>query len=207
MRKIVVIGDIIMSQFLEERSKVQLNLVSAFNQVNKNNASIASPYTITLGDEFQAVYNNANQIFHDIFYILYRMHPIQIRFAISIGDIVTRINRITALGMDGPAFYNARILIEELKKEKYLFKINEGEIECIKIINNYFDLLSDNLKNWSKLRWGLLISIMEDKGFEKISKKLKITNRSIYKNIEAGNITSIINFSQNTSQLINNLMK
>jgi hypothetical protein len=81
--------------------------------VNGENMHLISPYTITLGDEFQAVLKNARHLFGDIITILYVIYPTKIRFSIGIGDIQTPVNPNQAIGMDGTAFYNARTGIDK----------------------------------------------------------------------------------------------
>jgi len=114
---IVIIGDIISSRKVENRNALQSKLLDVFNELNSpdHENHLVSPYTITLGDEFQAVYDNANCLFLDSIRILERTFPQKIRFSFGIGEISTDINREQSLGMDGSAFYYAREGITHLK--------------------------------------------------------------------------------------------
>jgi hypothetical protein len=109
MRVIAVIGDIVGSRRISERMAFQRRLQKAVADTNILSAShTASPYTITLGDEVQAVYENADGLIHHILYLMSGISPISMRFAIGVGSLSTPINTDMAIGMDGPAFHAAR---------------------------------------------------------------------------------------------------
>ena len=76
MQYLALIGDIVDSKQLRDRGKFQTTLASTLKTVSSRNATLVSPYTITLGDEFQAVYKSADRLFLDIFSILRDIHPV-----------------------------------------------------------------------------------------------------------------------------------
>src|SRR5438270_579082 len=116
MQAIAIIGDIVDSKDIARRDAFQRKLAKALTARGKEKKSgLVSPYTITLGDEFQAVYRSAHHLWTDIITLLGDIHPVQARFAIGVGELTTRINHRQALGMDGPAFHRARAAITELK--------------------------------------------------------------------------------------------
>jgi len=82
MKFIAIIGDIIGSQKILERNRVQEKLESILLRINKSDKNIISPYTLTLGDEFQSVYKKADCIFLHIFTILSDIHPQKVRLPI-----------------------------------------------------------------------------------------------------------------------------
>jgi hypothetical protein len=90
---IVLIGDIVGSRDLDERSQIQRKLKRIFTLIKRKRSFLLSPYTITLGDEFQAVYGRAEYLFVDILNILSSIYPVKARFAIGIGGLKTPINR------------------------------------------------------------------------------------------------------------------
>ena len=107
MRVIAIIGDIVRSSSIEQRTKFQRQFHRAIERLNRNNA-FASPYTVTLGDEFQAVYRDATLLFDHIFTLIADLHPQQLRISVAIGPITTSLNPRQSIGMDGPAFHLAR---------------------------------------------------------------------------------------------------
>lgn len=207
MEKIVLIGDIISSKKIAQRSKIQSKLKRVFKKINNDNKCLSSPLTITLGDEFQAVYNKADSIFHDIWLISLVIHPIEIRFSIGVGEITTRINRQQAIGMDGPAFYNARAGLDKLKQTSYLFNITQKDLSESDLIKQSLFLVSHLAENWKITRLKILTMLYDNLSIVEISKKIKISDKAVYKNIDAGALDIIINLTDEISRLLNELLK
>ena len=55
MNYISLIGDIVNSRGIKSRDTFQKKLDSELKKINKENPNLLSPYTLTLGDEFQAM--------------------------------------------------------------------------------------------------------------------------------------------------------
>ena len=118
MKYLVLIGDIVASRRLPARAQFQRRMKCVLQALNSRRKSLVSPYTLTLGDEFQAVYRDADTAFADVFGLMAEIAPVQARFALSVGEIVTPINPAQSIGMDGPAFHRARALLDRLKTEQ-----------------------------------------------------------------------------------------
>jgi Mor family transcriptional regulator len=194
---IVVIGDVISSRKVEQRNELQKKLRDILDDLNTAACEhhLVSPYTITLGDEFQAVYDNANCLFLDSIRILERTFPQKIRFSFGIGEISTDINREQSLGMDGSAFYYAREGITHLKdlRGKFMFHIHGlGDPELEDLFNNFLLIFSNQLEGWNRNRYVILRSMMEGKAVKKIAKKLELTETAVYMNIYDGSIREMI---------------
>ena len=206
MKKIVLIGDIVNSKSISQRGKIQLQLNSIFKKINGNKL-LLSPYTITLGDEFQAVYNKADSIFYHIWQISLAIYPLKIRFSVGVGDISTKINKMQAIGMDGPAFYNARNGLNELKESGFLFVINSDELISKEIIKQSLFLISHLISGWKKSRLNILVLLNENFSIGEIAKKLKITDKAVYKNIDAGAIKIITDLTNEITGNLNQSLK
>lgn len=194
---IVVIGDVISSRKVENRNNLQNKLLDIFDNLNTSDYEnhIVSPYTITLGDEFQAVYEKADCLFLDSIKILEKTLPQKIRFSFGIGEISTDINREQSIGMDGSAFYFAREGILNLKDQRGNYKFNiygleDPELE--KLFNNMLYIFSNLLEQWNRNRYFILRSTMEGKAVKEIAKELKLTETAVYMNIYDGNIREMI---------------
>jgi len=204
---IVVIADIEGSKEIKEKDReiLQQDLQEVLDERNNGNEGILSPYTITLGDEFQAVLGKADYLFLDMFRILAVLHPVGVRFSIGVGEVVTPINQQQAIGMDGPAFHEAREGINQLKESGFLFgfRIEGGNDLDIKIINNSLQLLSKEMRKWNKRRMLILQMLMEGYDYKFISDKLEISTVAFYKNKDAGALDIIDELSDNIIQAIN----
>ncbi len=208
MRKIVLIGDVIASKKIKDRSAAQKRLASSFKKINSSNRNIISPYTITLGDEFQAVYNSPQKLFADIWKISLALYPEKSRYSIAVGEITTKLNKVQAIGMDGPAFYFARKGLEDLKQSAYIFNFNEAEERFdLHLIQQTLFLISHLSYNWNVTRISILIMMLEGLSAKEISKKLKVSSQAVYKNISAGALDIIVNLNIEIEKNINEILK
>lgn len=206
-RFLVLIADIESSKEIkeEERKALQARLQQELDHLNKTDNAPVSPYTITLGDEFQAVFKNTEMLFVHIFRILTILYPVKARFSLGVGGIATSINTEQAIGMDGPAFHEARQGIETLKESGFLFHLNveEEDNATLKLINNSLQLLSHEIQTWKKNRLSILYLSKEGYDYKKIVDHLDISPPAFYKNKEAGALDVISKLIDNISELIN----
>lgn len=209
---LVLIGDIEDSQSVQDGDREALQEIlsdklQALNEEYKE--SIVSPYTITLGDEFQAVFDSADAIFVQMLKVMSVIYPMRIRFSLAVGEIDTPINSEQAIGMDGPAFHEARNGIEMLKESGYLFNIGfEGEVSPgLKIINNSLQLLSGRIRGWNKRRLIILHMMKEGYDYKEISEALGISKPAFYKNKDAGMLDVVGELSDNITAVINQKLK
>jgi hypothetical protein len=192
LKKIVIIGDLIKSRKAESRDKIQQKLQTSLTAINKINQNIISPFTITLGDEFQVLLKNADGLFSNIWQIAKDIYPAKIRFSIGIGEVNTDINPAAAIGMDGPAFYAARKGIDQLKKNNLVIGING--------IKNDNDLVESNLSfishisdSWKKTKYEIIVHLMKKMSAKSISETLRISEQAVYKSINAGALKKVVN--------------
>lgn len=151
---IAIIGDIIDSKEISDRKVIQERLNDILDKINMEyKDNISSKFMITLGDEFQGLLHNGCNVIRIIEFIEYSMYPVKIRFGIGVGSITTAINYDFPLGADGPAYYNAREMIEDLKvlknkTEEYNIKIKTDD-EVDVLLNTIFSLLFVIKNKWS----------------------------------------------------------
>ncbi|HKL17644.1 MAG TPA: SatD family protein [Halalkalibaculum sp.] len=204
---IVLIGDIEASKDLEKekRYQVQNKLKEVFEELNSSCSTIESPYTVTLGDEFQAVFSRADRLFIHVWKVLAALHPVKVRFSIGVGQITTSINREQSLGMDGPAFHLAREGVEQLKESGYLFNISvQGEKSSyLSAMNNSLYLFSDQVRSWNKNRLSILYMMETGMNYKQITEELGISEPAFYKNKEAASLEVVIDLFKDISEIIN----
>jgi hypothetical protein len=206
MDKIVLIGDIVSSRKIQKRRQIQNKLNKIFEKINERGENISSRLTITLGDEFQAVYSKADFIFKHIWQIILSIYPEKLRFSLGLGGITTALNPIQAIGMDGPAFYNARKGLDEIKQTYFQFNITGNDKANLKLIKQSLFLLSHISYNWKETRLMILSMMYEHVSISEISKKIKITDKAVYKNVDAGALQTVIKFTNELSKNINSMI-
>jgi hypothetical protein len=193
MQRIVVVGDMVASRKIADRAAVQKTLTACLKQLNaKRKGKILSPYTITLGDEFQAVFSRPEGLFRDAFRILRAIDPVKIRFSLGIGLIDTAINPIQAIGMDGPAFHAARAALDELKKTKSLFVVAGPPAGEIALVNQALALVSHQIRKWDKNQFDVFIGVAENQPVRLIAGQLGVSDKAIYKAVKSNAMKTIV---------------
>lgn len=189
---IVLIGDLVQSRSVPNRRAVQKKFTAACAKLNSEAEALGlvSPLTITLGDEFQAVFKNSAKLWDCIFRLEAAMAPIEIRFAVGVGEITTAVRRDTAIGMDGPAFYVARSAIEYLKSSGDRYRVS-GIGQDEDFLNAVLEMLSRNRKKWRPSRMLTLASLLQGKGIGEICKLTKTTEQAVYRNIRDGALDTV----------------
>lgn len=109
---LALIADVIDSKMVQERFNLQKQLEKALRKMNELFGDyLASCFTLTLGDEFQALLKVDAPVFQIIDSLRSELSPTQLRFGIGLGEIVTAIDPLQSIGADGPAYWNARAAI------------------------------------------------------------------------------------------------
>lgn len=204
---IVLIGDIESSKDLEEakRHEVQHQLQKVLEEINDSYPHIESPYTVTLGDEFQAVLSRADHFFQHAWKIMAALYPVKVRFSVGIGEIATPINHKQALGMDGPAFHIARDGIEFLKEHGFIFKVSlqDQKTAVLSALNNSLYLFSGQLRRWNKNRLSILYMLEKGMDYKEITGDLGISEPAFYKNKEAASLDVVMDLCQDIAEILN----
>lgn len=106
---LALIGDLVSSRNIQNRQQIQKQLLQLMDEINQRYKEvIISPFTVTTGDEFQALLKVDAKIFQLIDDISLSFLPYVIRFGVGSGQMLTDINLQQSIGSDGPAFWNAR---------------------------------------------------------------------------------------------------
>ncbi|HTL69400.1 MAG TPA: SatD family protein [Lacunisphaera sp.] len=188
MHYLAVIGDVVASRRLTERRKFQRRLESALHGLNQRRGrALASPYTVTLGDEFQALYRQAGYGFADAFALLAELAPERVRFSFATGEIVTPLNPKQAIGMDGPAFHRARAQLDRLKKEQRLLGLQDGEKPDLPT-TAMLNILSGQVEGWKPTRLRLFAGLLVGRSVAELAAETGITTRAVNKNIRAAEL-------------------
>lgn len=195
---VAIIGDIIDSRNIVDRSQVQEKLRETLEDINiRYKEHIVSKWTITLGDEFQALIKPNLELFKVLDYISYKMDPVNIRFGIGLGEIYTNIDYEMSIGADGPAYWNARDAIESIHDNNYYgssktsFKSKNKNDEIINKLLNYTDWMKEN---WTTTQKEVLYALLENDTYSEnfrqklLAEKLDISESAMSKRIRTSGI-------------------
>lgn len=159
----ILMGDIIGSHKYkgEMLSQDFRSLVNYCN--NYFSSDILSPYTITLGDEFQGVAKSLTSALKSIFYfeetILKREYIFKVRYVLHYGDIETQINKQIAHGMMGKGLATTRKILSHKGRERQKFYFDLTEKLLNDQLNRLFSIIESFSGKWQKKDY-LLISDM-----------------------------------------------
>lgn len=207
MQVIALIGDIVASKELPQRGAFQRRLGKVLADTGANANHLASPYTITLGDEFQAVYRKADLLFADIFAIMAEIHPVRARIAVGVGALTTRINPAQALGMDGPSFHVARAALGALKDDKRLLRIGGQQVEAWALPNHILNFISHQVEGWSRNRLLVMAGLLRGLPVKQIEEGLQISRVAVYKNIRAAALDDVAGICHELERAMNQALR
>lgn len=156
---VAIIGDIVDSKNLKERNAIQQKYKAVLADINvKFAGEIASKFKIRLGDEFQGLLNNRNNIMRIISEIERAMTPVELRFGIGIGDISTDIIFDNSFEIDGPAYHRARKMIKEIERKELQYMerhssimicSEENNIEIDELLNSILSVCTALKSKWT----------------------------------------------------------
>ncbi len=181
-----VIGDMIGSRKLENRSGIQKKFSAALKTIQKRHKEqIVSPLTVTIGDEFQAILKDTSQLFNTLYEIEQSLKSVSLRYGFGIGIITTEINYSAAIGMDGPAFHNARAAIEQARKSgrHYALRCEDTFIE--KRLNTLLNWLDISTTNWSSEKRTILHLYRHNVTQKEIARLVSMSQSAVSQHINA----------------------
>lgn len=195
---LAIIGDIIQSKQIDDRAKLQEKIQTVFGHIDsKYSDIIQSKFTLTLGDEFQALLKPSKEIFELLEELEYLI-PVPFRYGLGYGILNTDFDKDVSIGADGPAYWNAREAIEKIHDHNWSGKTNGYIVTKDDVFDqtfNNFILLSDTLKNdWTNLQKETFHALLEEGIYsnefsqKKFADSLGITPSSLSKRLNNGNI-------------------
>lgn len=214
MNYIAIIGDIVNSKQTSNRSSIQERLKQQLNRINHSFAQdFASPFTITKGDEFQALCKPNPYIFLIIDQIqLAFRDEVEIRFGIGLGEILTAIDPKLSIGADGPAYWEAQKAIKFIQdKDDYGSSLVafSSEYKQIDRVINPLLTSSDFIKaTWNSSQTDLFEFLISNKIYQEdfkqkpIAEKIKLSQSAFTKRLKSSGIKLYFRNRQTVMNLI-----
>ena len=192
-----IIGDIVNSKKEDNRKELQNKLNRLLNRINETyDESLASNFLITLGDEFQGLLSDGRYLMEIIGEIEAEMHPVKFRIGIGHGNLSTHVDKLQALGSDGPAYYHARAAINFLEdnetrkartyKNKWIIMENENvNSSLVSLINSLLTVQSNLENSWTKAQRETVIDMMELENQFLVAEKRGLNQSTISRSIQS----------------------
>ena len=199
MMYIALIGDIIESKNIQDRAQVQQQLLRLMKELNwQYQDYLISPFTVTTGDEFQALFSPNSYMFQIIDQLSVAFSPYEIRFGIGVGEMVTEINKEQSIGSDGPAYWLAREAINHIH-DKNDYGINHISVfladeEVTWTVNAMLAACSFIQSKWTEVQYDVLKQLLTENIYDEtfshkeIARLLGITPSAFNKRIKASGL-------------------
>lgn len=156
----ILMGDIIGSSKYDAK-KLRNDFMGIVTSCNEElEQDIISPYTVTLGDEFQGIAISLDAVVKTIFYmeetILRRRLAFKIRYVAVYGAIDTPINQLKAHTMMGAGLSKARKILTDKRRGLPRFRFDLADAYTMNQLNRLF-LVFDGLASRWDIGDGILI--------------------------------------------------
>lgn len=204
MKYLAVIADVVASRDLPDRDAVQQRLQASLGERNAEArpTPLASPYTLTLGDEFQVLATAARGLFCDLLQVAVDLAPVRLRFALALGVIDTSINPDQAIGMDGSAFHRARDGIGRLKKQGGRCRVEGLDGVAADLVNQGLALAFGRLDDRRGSRLPLTAGLLADEPVADIAERLQRTEQTLYKTARTADLHAVVGFLRSVEALL-----
>jgi len=181
----ILMGDVIGSRRLQA-AKLRQQLKSLLSACNRDlKRRILSPYTTTLGDEFQGIAKSLRATAECIFYLedtrIKKQYDFKIRYVVHYGEIQTPINRAVAYEMMGPGLTQARALLTDRRRgqPRFLFALPEKRLaENLTRLGRVLEGLSDR---WDQRDYLLISDMLSNPNNEEVAEKHGKNRSQIWK--------------------------
>ena len=171
----ILMGDVVGSGKLNSQN-LHRELRTILSDCNHDlKSEILSPYTTTLGDEFQGIANSLCSIVRSIFRLEYLRMKYQyiftFRYVAHYGEIETEINREIAYEMMGPGLTRARGLLNEKGRgrKRFLFDIPDHTLGTV--LTRLGEVIAGISDRWDRKDYPLILDMLAEQNNEKVAKK------------------------------------
>ncbi len=173
----IFMGDVVASS-TRDQVKLHSQLKELVKNTNKRlKTKILSPYTITLGDEFQGIAKSFSGVVETIFYleeeILKKEYTFKLHYVAYWGEIATRINRNIAYQMMGPGLASARARLTTKRKTRPRFIFEYGDQAKNEILNGLFSVVESIVEHWKPRDFRLILDMIKSESDSEIASRRK----------------------------------
>ena len=200
----VFLGDVISSKKLEHRENFQNKLINGCNIINKlYKPDIYSYMNIIKGsDEIGVVLKDVSKFYSIMDVISKTIGPNLMRFVLVKGQIDTGLNQREISRMDGPAFHKASNLMDMLKNEKLIFKMDTGDPIFDKLVTNNINLIYLIEKKWSSKKINIINEYEKIRDQRKVAAKYGIKQQDVSYHLNSSNYGEIRNIKTDLESAI-----
>jgi hypothetical protein len=181
----ILMGDVIRSSDYrpEKLGKSLKELVQSANKYLREKT--LSPYTVTLGDEFQGVTKSLNSGIETLFYFeeerLAKKLKFKLHYVLHFGKIETEINEEISYGMLGEGLTEAREKLTAKKRGRNRFNISLDDKELSQQLNRLFEVFDSITQKWKHGDFGLILDMIRNENDQEVGEKYGKDRSQIYR--------------------------
>ncbi len=183
---IAVIGDVVESRAIRNRSEIQKDFKSAMNSLNEMfSTDLHARFVVTLGDEFQGLVKrslNSYQFFQ-AYHLLFG-NRVETRIGFGLGDLSTAMND-EAIGMDGTCFHQARQAVDSMKQKNKFLAFHGFEMNVA--INVLANTVVSARQQWTDRQIEVVNLYSQSMDQSQVARELNITKQAVNKVLHAAN--------------------
>jgi hypothetical protein len=181
----ILMGDVIGSRKLPA-VKLHERMKALLSSCNKDlKAAILSPYTTTLGDEFQGIAASLRAALASAFYLedtrMRRQYDFEIRYVVLYGEIETPINREIAYGMMGAGLSRARELLTDKRRGRPRFQFDLPQKRLEENLTRLCRAMEGLAERWDRRDYPLILDMLSIPGNEEVAEKYGKNRSQIWK--------------------------
>lgn len=185
-RRYVVLGDIVNSRDIEDRSAFQDRLSSACDAVNEaHREHLYAEFAILKGvDEIGGVLASIDPVYDVVDRLAASIRPYRIRVAVAAGTIDVGAESDDVAEMDGPAFHDADRLLDRVEDDGLPFGMSVGDDLLDTVVADEINLLLLSKRRWTD-RQREIIDAYEQSGTQAdVARALDITQPAVSKALD-----------------------
>ncbi len=181
----ILMGDVIGSTRLDAK-KLRRQLKSLLSKCNQDlENEILSPYTTTLGDEFQGIAKSLRSVSESIFHVehirVQRRYDFRLRYVAHYGEIETPINRDIAYGMMGPGLTRARAFLTKKGRGRSRFFFDFPNQELALNLTRLSTVIEGLTDRWNPQDYLLILDMIANQDNEFVARKHKKNRSQVWK--------------------------
>lgn len=201
---VALIGDIRGSRELEDRNTVQKEFKRIVNSLNDRipDSSIASRFTVTTGDEFQALLTDGADAVEAAVSASDQLHPVRLRFGIGSGKLDTEVNPNQAIGMDGPCFHRAREAINSARKDGAWLRVDGWSKDLDRHVNPMFDLVQCVREDWTDRQAQFALALSEEGTQKRVADRYDVSKSTVSESLSAGHVQEVRSAEHSLAKLL-----
>lgn len=190
---VALIGDIRGSREVDDRKEVQAEFKRVVETLNDRvrDSAIASPFTVTTGDEFQVLLTDARAAVEAAVTASDRFHPTGLRFGIGCGTLETDVNPDQAIGMDGPCFHRARAAINAAQQDGAWLRVSGWSNGLDQHVNAMSDLVQCVREDWTDRQAEFAHTLMETGAQKHVAAHYDVSKSTVSESLSAGHVQEV----------------